>query len=259
MFQLAVDPSRLMQLNGASVLVMGATGGIGRAVTAGLVQAGSKVVAAGRDERRLAELSDSWGIDTVAFDLQAGKWSDGQLPQVPGGWNLVVLCAGVGHSAALAGHTDADLDRLFLINTVAPIRMIRDLMPLLADPPAERRLALIGSIAGILGVPFEAPYAASKSALMIFADSLRVELDGAGIGVTIVNPGVVDTGFFDRRGVPYHRRFPRPVSPDRVAAALIKSVRRDRAEVMVPRWLRLPAALRACAPGVYWRLAGRWG
>jgi short-subunit dehydrogenase len=137
--------------------------------------------------------------------------------------------------------------------------MIRDLMPLLADPPAERRLALIGSIAGILGVPFEAPYAASKGALMIFGDSLRVELGGAGTGVTIVNPGVVDTGFFGQRGVPYHRRFPRPVPPDRVAAALIKSVRRDRAEVVVPRWLRLPAALRACAPGVYWRLAGRWG
>jgi hypothetical protein len=93
---------------------------------------------------------------------------------------------------------------------------------------------------------------------MVFGDSLRVELDGAAIGVTILNPAVVDTGFFDRRGVPYHRRFPRPVSPDRVAAALIKGVSRDRAEVIVPGWLRLPIALRACAPGAYWRLAGRW-
>ncbi|HWI11179.1 MAG TPA: SDR family NAD(P)-dependent oxidoreductase, partial [Burkholderiaceae bacterium] len=50
--------------------------------------------------------------------------------------------------------------------------------------------------------PFEAAYAASKSALMVFGDSLRVELDGAAIGVTILNPAVVDTRFFDRRGVP---------------------------------------------------------
>jgi hypothetical protein len=88
--------------------------------------------------------------------------------------------------------------------------------------------------------------------------SLRVERAGAAIGVTILNPGVVDTGFFDRRGVPYHRRFPRPASPDRIAAALVKGVSRDRAEVVVPGWLRLPIALRACAPGAYWRLAGRW-
>jgi short-subunit dehydrogenase len=131
-------------------------------------------------------------------------------------------------------------------------------VPMLADPPGQRRLALIGSIAGILGVPCEAAYAASKSALMVFGDSLRVELAGAAIGVTILNPGVVDTGFFDRRGVPYHRRFPRPASPDRIAAALVKGVSRDRAEVVVPGWLRLPIALRACAPGAYWRLAGRW-
>ncbi len=247
-----------MQLRGAQALVVGATGGIGRAVTAALVDAGSRVVATGRDDRRLAELSGRLGIETVAFDLEAGDRSDAQIPQVRGGWNLVVLCAGVGQRAALATYADADLDRLFLINTVAPIRLIRDLLPLLADPPGERRLVLIGSIAGILGVPFEAAYAASKSALMIFGDSLRVELDGAGTGVTIVNPGVVETEFFDRRGVPYHRRFPRPVSPEQVAAALIKGVSRDRAEVAVPGWLRLPIVLRACAPGAYWRLAGRW-
>jgi hypothetical protein len=68
----------------------------------------------------------------------------------------------------------------------------------------------------------------------------------------------VETEFFDRRGVPYHRRFPRPVSPEQVAAALIKGVSRDRAEVVVPGWLRLPIVLRACAPGAYWRLAVRW-
>jgi threonine dehydrogenase-like Zn-dependent dehydrogenase len=149
-----------MLLNGAQALVVGATGGIGRAVTAALVRAGSQVVAAGRDDRRLTELSNSLGIDTVAFDVQAGDWPEGQIPQAPGGWNLVVVCAGVGQRAALAAHN--------------------------------------------------------------------------------------------------RRRFPRPVSPDRVAAALIKGVSRDRAEVVVPGWLRLPIALRACASGAYWRLTGFW-
>jgi hypothetical protein len=69
----------------------------------------------------------------------------------------------------------------------------------------------------------------------------------------------VDTAFFERRGVPYDRRFPRPVRPELVAARLVEAVRGDRAQVVVPRWLLLPMLLRAVAPGTYTRLAARWG
>jgi short-subunit dehydrogenase len=238
-------------------LVVGATGGIGRAVTAELVAAGSRVVAAGRDPRMLEGLRLTFGVETLAVELGTPDRERVQPP--PGGeWNLVVLCAGVGHSAPVAAHTDADLDRLFEVNTAAQIRLLRDLLPSLALPPAPRRLAIVGSIAGILGVGGESGYAASKAALMIFADSLRIELAAAGVGVTVLVPGVVHTGFFQRRGVPYQRRFPRAIEPERVARALVGGVRHDRAEVVVPGWLRLPIALRACVPAAYWRLARRW-
>jgi short-subunit dehydrogenase len=93
----------------------------------------------------------------------------------------------------------------------------------------------------------------------VFAESLRLELTRSGVGVTQVLPGAVDTPFFTTRGRPYDRRFPRPVRPDRVAAATVEAIRHDRAVVTVPRWLALASVVRAAAPGAYRRLAVRFG
>ncbi|HYY80318.1 MAG TPA: short-chain dehydrogenase, partial [Actinomycetes bacterium] len=67
--------------------------------------------------------------------------------------------------------------------------------------------------------------------------------------------GAVDTPFFARRGSPYVRGWPAPVAADRVARAVVRAVARERAEVFVPAWLRLPARLRGGLPGLYRRLA----
>jgi short-subunit dehydrogenase len=80
-----------------------------------------------------------------------------------------------------------------------------------------------------------------------------------GVGVTVVVPGVVATPFFERRGRPYDRARPRPVSADSVATALVLAVERDRAEVFVPAWLRLPARLHGALPGLAHALQRRFG
>jgi short-subunit dehydrogenase len=102
-------------------------------------------------------------------------------------------------------------------------------------------------------------YAASKAGLDVFAQSLRLELAGRGVPVSIVVPGVVDTQFFSRRGRPYTRRTPRPLPAGRVADALVNAILRNRAEVYVPSWLRIPVAVRGLLPGLYRRLANRFG
>ena len=113
-----------------------------------------------------------------------------------------------------------------------------------------------GRTAGVAG---EAVYSATKAGLDAFAESLRAETVGSGVNVSVVVPGVVDTGFFDTRGRPYERARPRPVPPDAVADAVVRAVVRDRAEEWVPRWLRIAPAVRALAPGAYRRLAARFG
>jgi hypothetical protein len=69
----------------------------------------------------------------------------------------------------------------------------------------------------------------------------------------------VDTPFFARRGVPYTRSVPRPVSAERVADVVWEALRRGRAEVYVPGWLGVAGRVRGAAPGVYRRLAARFG
>jgi short-subunit dehydrogenase len=78
------------------------------------------------------------------------------------------------------------------------------------------------------------------------------------VRVGVVVPGVVQTAFFERRGRPYGRSRPRPVSADRVAAAVVRAVTDD-GDLYVPRWLRVPVALRGAAPGLYRALATRFG
>ena len=84
-----------------------------------------------------------------------------------------------------------------------------------------------------------------------------MELAGAGIGVTVVVPAAVDTGFFAREGRAYTRGLPRLVAPDRVAAAIVAAVERGRQEVFEPRWLAVPVRLHGAAPRLFARLARR--
>jgi short-subunit dehydrogenase len=118
----------------------------------------------------------------------------------------------------------------------------------------------VGSVAGLIGVREEAVYAASKAAVQAFADSLREELAGSGVAIVTVAPGAVRTPFFERRGTPYDRRWPRPVAAERVAGVVVAALAAGRSgDYVVPGWLALPVRLRGALPGAYRRLARRFG
>jgi short-subunit dehydrogenase len=150
------------------------------------------------------------------------------------------------------------IEELIKVNVRAPIELTRYLLPgMLAA--GHGHVCFIASIAGLTGVAHEAVYSATKAAEVTFADSLRLELAGTGVGVSVVAPGAVSTQFCATRGQPYRRRFPRPISADRVAAAVVRGMDRDRAQIVVPRWLAIAPAVQAFAPSAYRALAHRFG
>lgn len=253
-----------MDLTGAVTLVTGGSRGIGRAVAELLAGRAATVVVSGRDERALREVAARCRGHAVPADLRAAGSAGALVGEVMGRLgrlDAVVAGAGIGHVGPVVDMTGEELAALVEVNVRAPLDLARAAAAAFraqaANAPRRRAICFLSSVAGAVGVPGESVYSATKAAVDSFAALLREELRGADVGVSSVAPGVVATDFLARRQIPYDRRFPRPMPPERVARAVVTALERDRPYRLVPRWLALPARLSAAAPGPYRALARR--
>ena len=236
-------------------------GAAGRASAAGGADAAGRADTAGRaDAATGREMTAGSAVPLVA-DLST---PDGpaelaaQALAVHGRVDAVVHVAGAGWRGSLTEMPPATVDALLTLNLRAPLLLTRALLPAMVDR-GRGRVVLVASIAGLTGVASESVYAATKAGIITFAESLRLELAGSGVGVSVVSPGAVSTEFFARRGTPYDRGIPRPLPPDRGARAIMVGLEQDRDDAVVPRWLGIAPRVRALAPATYRRLARRLG
>jgi short-subunit dehydrogenase len=170
----------------------------------------------------------------------------------------LVCCAGIGQSRAFTATAIADHQHLMAVDLAAPLTLAHALLPGMVKR-GSGRIVLVSSVAGRVGVAGEATYAAAKAGLDVFAESLRLELQGSGVGVTTVLPGLVATPFLAGRANRAGRAMPRPLSAERVAEVLVRAVEKDRDEVWVPRWLRAAPMVRAAMPRTFHWLSARFG
>ncbi|MFC7546537.1 SDR family NAD(P)-dependent oxidoreductase [Plantactinospora sp. GCM10030261] len=248
-------------MDGTVALVTGGSSGIGAAIARRLAAGGARLYVTGRDTRRLAEVAGHLGGTPLPAELTDPAEVRGLADQVladAGRVDVLVHSAGLGWAGRFADMPPDRVIDLVALDLIAPMLLTRAVLPGMRQ---RRRghIGFVGSIAGRLAVGQEAVYSAAKGGLGIFADSLRQEVRGCGIIVTELVPAVVDTPFFARRGRPYHRTVPRPVPPDRAAATLLDAMFAGRDEAYLPRWMRLPVAVRALAPSTYRRLSTRFG
>jgi short-subunit dehydrogenase len=260
-----------MRLSGAVALVTGGPSGIGAATAQALAAAGARVLIAGRDKARLRDVAAKTGATALAGDLAAATGpaylADAAILAAaafpapagsPAGIDILVNNAGLGWAGPIGEITSSRIAELVAVNLTAPIQLTRLLVPAMISRGGGR-VVFVSSIAGATGVRGEAVYAATKAGLGLFAESLAYELDGHGVGVSVVVPGVIDTPFFTRRGRPYGRQRPRPLPAQRVATAIVSCLERDRATAYVPGWMRLAAWLHGTAPATFRALASRFG
>lgn len=255
---MTLSDSGRVRWSGATAIITGASRGIGAATALAAVERGARVGLIARDEGDLQRVlaaaggNGAYAVADVA-DGEAVTSAIGRLEDELGPTEILVANAGIGAYGAFADLTAEEAERVIAVNVMGMVHALRAVVPGMIE---RRRghIVTMGSIAGRIGSPFEAIYAASKFANVGLTEALVTELAPYGVGVSMVQPGPVATDFGAARGHPYDRARPKPVAPEAVAQAVIKAVEGRRAEQYVPSLLRPAVPIRHLLPGLF-----RWG
>lgn len=239
------------------VVVTGATSGIGRATARKFAAAGAKVVATGRDQRRLAEVAAEvdCALTLDVTDRASVAIFAASVLDRHGGVDVLVNNAGVGLFQPWDETDEAALRRVLDVDFFGQVAVANALLPSLI---ARRGvLVQVASVAGKRGYPKHTAYCAAKHALVGWSEALRCDLRGTGCDVVVVCPPAVRTPFFENAG--YHtfdEDHPGlvPMTADAVADGILDATRtRPRTAILSPRAKAL-YALSVVAPGVLDRM-----
>jgi short-subunit dehydrogenase len=244
--------------DGSVAVITGASRGIGRSVALAAARRGARLGLIARSKDELdAVLAETGATGAVAAaditDRDAVTAAIASLVGALGPVDILVNNAGAGGYSSFVD-TDVEVfERLMRLNYLGTVYVTKAVLPSMIERRSGH-IVNISSIAGRIGTPFESAYSASKFAVTALTEALDVEVRPLGIGVSMVNPGPVQTDFFDARGVPYARKSPKPVTPERVARAVIAAVDHGRLELMVPGVLHGAVVTRHLLPPLF-----RWG
>ncbi len=254
-----------MKLQGANIVITGASTGIGRSTALLLARDGAQITAVARDAERLRALAaEQPGIVDLPADMTIPQ-ERARVLAAAGDVDVLVNNAGIGHHGLVEHMPPERVHELFELNVYALIDLTQLVLPGMLER-GRGHIVNIGSIAGYVGVPGEALYSATKWAVQGFNDGLRRELRGRGITVTLIAPGPIKTEFVAREQTggpaPEPGALDRGLPPDAVARAVRRALTRripGYRTISVPRiagWSRL-ASLPLWSHLADWSTAGR--
>lgn len=247
-----------MNLNNARVLLTGAAGGIGAETARALAREGCRLAVAGRNAAALEKLcadirAQGGAAQPVTADLASGagrRAAAEQAAKALGGVDVLVNIAGMLEFTPFEAQDPAAIERLLQVNLVAPIELARALLPAMLSQ-GKGRIVNVGSTFGSIGFPFFAAYSAGKFGLRGFSQALRRELTGSGVGVTYVAPRATRTSFNPGAVVRMNETLKVAMDPpELVAAAIVRAIEQERAEVYVGWPEKLFVRLNALLPGL---------
>jgi cyclic-di-GMP-binding biofilm dispersal mediator protein len=202
----------MRDLTGSGVLVVGASGALGRLVARGLADRGARVVLAGRDGERLAAV----GIDGASVEV-----AEGLLDRSGDGLVGTVYAAGVVGFGPVTEVDDDDVDELLLLNFLAPSRLVRAALPRL---PAGGFALTISAVVAEQPPARMAHYAASKAAMTAFDTAVRLEARRSKITIMDVRPPHTETGLATRPITGQPPKLPPGLDPERVADRIVAAI-----------------------------------
>ncbi|MDQ2104537.1 SDR family NAD(P)-dependent oxidoreductase [Azospirillum isscasi] len=219
-----------------SIVITGASSGIGEELARAYAAPGVTLALTGRDALRLeavAERCRAAGavVETALVDVADRDAMAAWLTALDARAPVDLVIANAGISAGTGGGTESaeQARRIFQVNVDGVLNSVH---PLLPGMQARRRgqIALMASLAGFRGMPGAPAYCASKAAVRDYGESLRGDLEGQGIGVTVICPGFV------KSRMTAVNRFPMPflMETDRAARVIKNGLARNRARIAFP-------------------------
>lgn len=247
-----------MNVGGRTVLLTGATGGLGQAIARRLAAAGASVILSGRRGDILEALAVEIGGEVAPADL-GDPDAVRALAEAHTDVDILVANAGVPASGRLRTYSHDQIERALLVNLHSPIILTHALAPHMADR-GSGHLVFMSSLSGKAATAGSSLYNATKFGLRGFAGAMRAELHGTGVGVSTIFPGFIrDAGMFADANV----KLPPGVgtkTPEQVAEATLRAIERDRGEVDVaPFGLKIGTLLGGIAPETAARVTRKTG
>lgn len=247
----------------STILITGASGGIGRAIAETLAHGGHRLLLTGRDPARLAEVVAACGgqTDSVVADLATDEGRQQVvLSAIDNAVDTLINNAGINQLVPFEQMAEADIARMIEANVIAPLTLTRGLLPFLQGLDAAR-IVNVGSTFGTIGYPGYVVYSATKFALRGFTEALRRELAGSRVVVQYIAPRATRTPLNSERADAMNTALGNAVDdPADVAAAIARILDRGPGDYYLGWPEKLFARLNAIAPPVVSRaLKGQLG
>jgi len=249
---------------GQTALVTGGGSGIGRALVLALARRGMHVVAADRDLAALAETTrtaERGGlvVASVALDVTDRDGFATRVHEIAdewGGLDLLINNAGVGMAGEIRDMADEDWRRIMEVNLFGVVNGVDAAYPLMIQR-GRGHIVNVSSLAGLIPLPGESIYVASKHAVVGLTRTLEAEARDHGVAVTLVCPGVVKTPIYDVSPVVGFDKeaslalWPEGISAEACAREIIAGLERGQRTVIVTRMARALALAQRVSPRLF--------
>lgn len=240
-----------------SVWLIGASSGIGLATAKALHAKGARVVVSARKADLLQTFVDAHpGSQAVVLDVSDASAIEQatQYVQEQQGLDVVIYCAGYYKPLRAVNYSLDEMQRHLEVNYLGALRVLDAVIPRLLVQ-AHGHISLVASVAGYRGLPMSLAYGPTKAALIHLAEALYLDLSPYGIGVSLINPGFVETPLTAQNTF----EMPALISPEQAASAMLRGWEKGVFEIHYPKrftlWLKF---MRLLPYRIYFALVRRF-